>query len=61
LLDDPAAELDRVSLGRLMEQVAGLRSQVIATSLEAGELPFATCPRVFHVEHGSLSEVPQSA
>jgi len=61
LLDDPAAELDRVSLGRLMEQVAALRSQVIATSLEAGELPFATSPRVFHVEHGSLSEAAQGA
>lgn len=54
LLDDPAAELDRASLGRLMERVAGLGSQVIATSLERDELPFAEPPRVFHVEQGAL-------
>jgi recombinational DNA repair ATPase RecF len=59
LLDDPAAELDRASLGRLMERVAGLGSQVIATSLESGELTFATTPRMFHVEQGTLREVSE--
>ncbi len=54
LLDDPAAELDRVSLGRLMGQVAELGSQVIATSLERDESLFPAAPRVFHVEQGEL-------
>jgi len=56
LLDDPSAELDRTSLGRLMQQVATLRCQVIATSLEPDELPFPAAPRVFHVEQGVLQE-----
>jgi DNA replication and repair protein RecF len=56
LLDDPSAELDRASLARLMQQVAGLGSQVIATSLARDELPFAAAPRVFHVEQGVLQE-----
>lgn len=60
LLDDPAAELDRASLARLMARVAGLKSQVIASSLETGELPFPASPRVFHVEQGVLSEAPRS-
>lgn len=54
LLDDPAAELDRDSLGRLMARVAGLGSQVIATSLERDESLFPAAPRVFHVEQGEL-------
>ena len=58
LLDDPSAELDRASLGRLMQQVAALGSQVIATSLERDELPLPATPRVFHVEQGQLREVP---
>jgi recombinational DNA repair ATPase RecF len=58
LLDDPAAELDRTSLARLMARVAGLGSQVIATSLEADELVFPAPPTVFHVEQGVLRPVP---
>jgi DNA replication and repair protein RecF len=56
LLDDPAAELDRSSLARLMERVAGLESQVIATSLDPDALTFPVAPRVFHVEQGTLRE-----
>jgi DNA replication and repair protein RecF len=59
LLDDPAAELDRVSLGRLMDRVAGLGSQVIATSLERDESLFPAAPRVFHVEQGELRAAVQ--
>ena len=55
LLDDPAAELDQDSIGRLMGRVAGLGSQVIATSLRQDELLFPVAPRVFHVEHGRLN------
>jgi len=54
LLDDPAAELDRDSLGRLMGRVEALESQVIATSLEQSALKFPQAPAVFHVEHGVL-------
>jgi len=54
LLDDPAAELDERSLGRLMERVAGLGSQVIATSLVPGTRLFPVEPRTFHVEQGSI-------
>jgi DNA replication and repair protein RecF len=56
LLDDPAAELDQDSIGRLMERVAGLGCQVIATSLRRNELVFPVPPRVFHVEHGRLQQ-----
>lgn len=59
LLDDPAAELDRVSLGRLMDRVAGLGCQVIATSLERDESLFPAAPRVFHVEQGELRAAVQ--
>lgn len=53
LLDDPAAELDRGSLGRLMARVAGLGAQVIATSLEPDGRLFEAPPATFHVEHGT--------
>ena len=61
LLDDPAAELDRDSLRRLMDRVASLGSQVIATSLERDESLFPAAPRVFHVEHGELRAVSPQA
>ncbi len=49
LLDDPAAELDGDSLQRLMAAVAGLKCQVIATSLNAQALVFPQQPALFHV------------
>ncbi len=55
LLDDPAAELDRDSLQRLLQSVFGLGCQVVATALEADVLSFPSAPTVFHVEHGVLS------
>ena len=55
LLDDPAAELDADSLGRLLEAVSGLGCQVVATSLERGSLDVPEGAAVFHVEHGNLS------
>ena len=56
LLDDPAAELDAESLGKLMEQVGRLGCQVIATSLDANPALFADAPRAFHVEHGQVEQ-----
>lgn len=55
LLDDPAAELDEDSLGRLMSRVRNLGCQVIATSLQPDTSIFAGEGAVFHVEHGVLT------
>jgi DNA replication and repair protein RecF len=55
LLDDPAAELDRDGLQRLMAAVDALRSQVIVTSLEFSTIDFPGQPAVFHVEQGRLT------
>jgi DNA replication and repair protein RecF len=52
LLDDPAAELDGESLLRLMNCVASLGCQVIATTLEPERALFHEAPRLFHVEQG---------
>ncbi len=57
LLDDPAAELDSGSLGRLMERVVALDCQVIATALEPQSRLFPQPPLMFHVEQGVLSKV----
>ena len=56
LLDDPAAELDADSLRRLMRRVTALGCQVIATSLDADAPIFGASAKVFHVEHGKLTE-----
>jgi len=55
LLDDPAAELDRESLVRLMGAVRELGSQVIATTLEVDRSLFDDEPRLFHVEQGAAA------
>ncbi len=55
LLDDPAAELDADSLGRLLSAVNGLGCQVVATSLTEGALEAPADTRVFHVEQGIFS------
>ena len=55
LLDDPAAELDRQSLEKLMAAVAGLGCQVVATSLEREALELPPGAAVFHVEQGVLT------
>lgn len=57
LLDDPAAELDGESLGRLMEQVVDLGAQIIATSLDPDVLKFPEPPARFHVEQGKLTRL----
>ena len=55
LIDDPAAELDRSSLGRLTAVVEELGCQVIATSLVPDISLFSVAPRLFHVEQGALT------
>lgn len=55
LLDDPAAELDRTSLARLLDAVGELGAQVVATSLEKAAVPTPPGTSLFHVEHGVLT------
>ena len=57
LLDDPAAELDVNSLGRLMSSIANLGCQVVATALEVDKGLFPQPPSLFHVEQGRLQQV----
>jgi DNA replication and repair protein RecF len=57
LLDDPAAELDGDSLSRLMEAVAGLGCQVVATSLTPDSIMVPAGAAVFHVEHGAVTPI----
>jgi DNA replication and repair protein RecF len=54
VLDDPAAELDRESLARLLAVVGDLPAQLIFTALTPSHLaPEPGCP-VFHVERGQV-------
>jgi DNA replication and repair protein RecF len=55
LLDDPAAELDPDSLGRLMEAVFALGCQVVATTLDPASLQFPKQPAMFHVKRGVVT------
>ena len=55
LLDDPAAELDGDSNFRLIDAVAALGCQVVASSLDPEALAFPEEPVRFHVEHGEVS------
>jgi len=61
LLDDPAAELDRHSLERLMREVGNLNTQVIITSLHPDAPGMPEAEARFHVEHGRLSVVGSSS
>ncbi len=56
LLDDPAAELDAEHLALFIEQVRGLPSQLVLTSLRADFTAFGAPGRVFHVEQGRVRE-----
>ncbi len=59
LLDDPAAELDSDSVGRLITAVSALGCQVVATSLDPRALVFPEAPKMFHVEHGTVTAADQ--
>jgi DNA replication and repair protein RecF len=54
LLDDPAAELDVVNLGKLLEIVNSLPVQLIVTALSDFGLEALKNGKLFHVEHGSI-------
>ncbi len=55
LVDDPAAELDSDSLGRLMDCIEPLDCQIIATALRIEPRLGELSDRVFHVERGVFS------
>lgn len=59
LIDDPLAELDPVSLERLLSLLGGMRAQTVLTATEAERLPLFHLPerKLFHVEQGALSEM----
>jgi recombinational DNA repair ATPase RecF len=52
LLDDPSAELDSESLGRLLVAVCKHGGQVVATALTEDDALFPEPPVLFHVEQG---------
>lgn len=55
LLDDPAAELDRHSLERLLALVGAMDCQLIVTALLPDSIQVGNDAAVFHVEHGEVS------
>jgi DNA replication and repair protein RecF len=59
LVDDPAAELDSGSLGRLLDEVLELPAQLVLTALDPGHPVLARLPAGprFHVEHGSVTRL----
>jgi len=57
LLDDPAAELDRTNLARLMQIVHRMPGQLWVTSLRADIEGLPSGARLFHVEQGGIRPV----
>ncbi len=57
LVDDPAAELDRRSLSRLLDLLERLPAQLVLTALSAEQLPPTPGYPVFHVERGAVRGV----
>jgi DNA replication and repair protein RecF len=54
LVDDPAAELDREALERLLAALGTVDAQLILTGLSPSQLPPRKGSAVFHVEHGAV-------
>ncbi len=55
LLDDPAAELDVDNLGKLLDAIDSVPSQVIVTSVSEAGLAGINVRRTFHVEQGKFT------
>jgi DNA replication and repair protein RecF len=55
LLDDPAAELDVDNLGKLLEVIDSVPSQLIVTSVSEDGLKGINVVRRFHVEQGKFT------
>jgi DNA replication and repair protein RecF len=56
LLDDPAAELDRENLARLMSLVRDAPAQLWVTALRPDIAALIRDARLFHVEHGEIRD-----
>lgn len=54
VVDEPAADLDRVHLARLINAVSAAPVQAFVTTLDPGGLELPADARVFHVEHGEV-------
>lgn len=59
LVDDPAAELDRQHLERLLEEVADLPAQLVVTALDPANPALGSLGQGhrFHVEHGVVTRL----
>jgi DNA replication and repair protein RecF len=57
LVDDPAAELDALSLAKLLDMLVETPAQLILTGLSEQQLPPSPGFPVFHVEHGEVREL----
>jgi DNA replication and repair protein RecF len=57
LLDDPAAELDKRGLQRLLDVIADLPAQLVVSALDPDAVKDLDPGRVFHVEQGETRRV----
>ncbi|MFO1426868.1 MAG: DNA replication/repair protein RecF [Steroidobacteraceae bacterium] len=57
LIDDPGAELDRERLGRLIERLRRLQTQLIVTALDPDPSLFGVPEAAFHVEQGRVTRI----
>jgi recombinational DNA repair ATPase RecF len=57
LLDDPAAELDADRLRQFVGMIGELHCQLVVTALHGNAELFGSPDKVFHVEHGGVSQV----
>ncbi len=57
LVDDPAADLDRESLSRLMHVIESQAIQVFITSLDRTAIPISVPSAMFHVKQGAVALV----
>lgn len=57
LLDDVAAELDDVSLGRVVEALGRTDAQVFLTAVDEKAMVTAAAAALFHVKHGTIASL----
>lgn len=57
LLDDPAAELDVDSLGKILRMIADIPAQLVVASLDSAGLRGIEIGRTFHVEQGRFARM----
>lgn len=54
LVDEPAADLDRTHLNRLLGALQSVPAQVLLTALDTGSMDLPAGARMFHVEPGEV-------